>query len=430
MHHKRHLNCYARRLVITFVFVTGVGLQASAQDENAKRPNKSNSTPTTTKINKTTSRGPTRTRPSAATAPKVVPSTLTVNVSPADSSIWVNNERITVDGTGKLTLNLMPGVHTIIARHDGFRDGQLSTQIKAGENPTISLSLEQLPGKLSIKPSIDGASIELKPRNGDQALRTFAGAVEQTELPPGDYEVTISRTGYHTLNRTVTLKAGSILELELHLEPLPPARPTVNRPPAPMTAYAQLDGKFLLVRLNGRSGDMTTMSGTIEVSVSKSALAPPAVLGSVNGGPCVLDFVRLDNIEEWSFVERPSSANQYSNIIVKVRPKDSKRPIRFNINWRASGGLNTPTNSVVTEALPIKKVLPALPAAGANTSGEVNVSVRIDEQGNVVAAKALDGPAVLRKPAEDAARQWKFQPATSNGMPVVTNQLIRFSFVK
>jgi TonB family protein len=58
----------------------------------------------------------------------------------------------------------------------------------------------------------------------------------------------------------------------------------------------------------------------------------------------------------------------------------------------------------------------------------VVVIVEINEKGKVVSAKATEGPAVLRQSAENAARQWEFNPAKRNGVSVRASQRLVFSF--
>jgi hypothetical protein len=74
---------------------------------------------------------------------------------------------------------------------------------------------------------------------------------------------------------------------------------------------------------------------------------------------------------------------------------------------------------------PIKRVDPVQPAA----SGIVDLLATLDPQGNVTHVEALSGPAVLRQPAIDAVKQWKFRPVLRDGQPVValTNPTVYFS---
>lgn len=58
-------------------------------------------------------------------------------------------------------------------------------------------------------------------------------------------------------------------------------------------------------------------------------------------------------------------------------------------------------------------------------SGKITVRVIIDENGKVVSAIAMNGPAVLREAAEAAARQATFAPTTQDGIIVrVTGELV------
>ena len=62
-------------------------------------------------------------------------------------------------------------------------------------------------------------------------------------------------------------------------------------------------------------------------------------------------------------------------------------------------------------------------------SGSVNVQVMIDENGNVISAKAISGNALLRGPAENAARASKFSPTYLSGQRVKVSGLIIYNFL-
>jgi metallo-beta-lactamase class B len=69
----------------------------------------------------------------------------------------------------------------------------------------------------------------------------------------------------------------------------------------------------------------------------------------------------------------------------------------------------------------VSSVPPEYPEAArkARINGVVIVEAVIDEQGNVTSTKVLKGlPMGLDRAAEQAARQWKFKPATQYGKPV------------
>jgi TonB family protein len=57
-------------------------------------------------------------------------------------------------------------------------------------------------------------------------------------------------------------------------------------------------------------------------------------------------------------------------------------------------------------------------ARAAKVTGTVVVEVTVDQTGNVIAARAISGHALLRDAAVEAARKWKFKPAKLSGAPV------------
>jgi Ca-activated chloride channel family protein len=69
-----------------------------------------------------------------------------------------------------------------------------------------------------------------------------------------------------------------------------------------------------------------------------------------------------------------------------------------------------------------------LPARTARVSGIVTVEVLLDENGKVTAARAVDGPPLLRQAAVEAARQAEFTATMLSGQPVKVIGVIKYSF--
>lgn len=69
-------------------------------------------------------------------------------------------------------------------------------------------------------------------------------------------------------------------------------------------------------------------------------------------------------------------------------------------------------------------------AIAVNAKGDVNVQVTIDEQGNVISAKAINGHPLLRDSAERAARSAKFSPTLLSKQPVKVSGIIVYKFAK
>lgn len=83
----------------------------------------------------------------------------------------------------------------------------------------------------------------------------------------------------------------------------------------------------------------------------------------------------------------------------------------------------------------VQRVMPdVLPSASRSIRGRVNVSIRVsvDPSGNVTdAGFESAGPSkYFAKVAMDAARQWKFKPANSNGRPVASAWTLHFVFTR
>lgn len=75
-----------------------------------------------------------------------------------------------------------------------------------------------------------------------------------------------------------------------------------------------------------------------------------------------------------------------------------------------------------------KPPYPAI-ARAAHASGTVVVQVLIDENGNVVSARAVSGHPLLQAVAVAAARQARFSPTKLSGQPVKVTGVIQYNFV-
>lgn len=96
-------------------------------------------------------------------------------------------------------------------------------------------------------------------------------------------------------------------------------------------------------------------------------------------------------------------------------------------------GAPNPSSSVNVGALnnlAVRLATPVYPpyAQKMNIHGQVTVQITLDAEGNVVSAKAADGPGMLRAPSEDAARRSKFNPAKVGDQPVKATGYIVYNF--
>ena len=84
----------------------------------------------------------------------------------------------------------------------------------------------------------------------------------------------------------------------------------------------------------------------------------------------------------------------------------------------------------VMQPVLIKNVLPQYPmlARQAHTQGDVAVQIVVDRVGNVVEAKAISGPTVLRPAAVEAVRGWKYEPTMLDGQAISVQMLVTLRF--
>jgi periplasmic protein TonB len=79
----------------------------------------------------------------------------------------------------------------------------------------------------------------------------------------------------------------------------------------------------------------------------------------------------------------------------------------------------------------LKLGMPTYPrlARAAHISGVVEVKVLIDEDGNVIEARAISGHPVLWDASVEAAKNSLFSPTVLSGQPVKVSDIIRYNFI-
>jgi TonB family protein len=127
-------------------------------------------------------------------------------------------------------------------------------------------------------------------------------------------------------------------------------------------------------------------------------------------------------------IETPTKPTPRNEIQTEMPPAPTPPPTRLptpqtNVPKSVSlGVMNGKATRLVTPPYP--------PAAKAvHASGAVNVSVSLDENGNVVSANAVSGHPLLRQAAEQAARASKFSPTVLSGQPVKVTGIIVYNFI-
>jgi Ca-activated chloride channel homolog len=91
---------------------------------------------------------------------------------------------------------------------------------------------------------------------------------------------------------------------------------------------------------------------------------------------------------------------------------------------------NLKVPSTVLQGSATKKVQPAYPAIAkaARAQGVVQVQITVDENGEVIDARVINGHPMFRDAALQGAKQWRFKPTELSGKPVKTQGILTFNF--
>ena len=124
------------------------------------------------------------------------------------------------------------------------------------------------------------------------------------------------------------------------------------------------------------------------------------------------------------------------HVRMKVRYTDFT-PARATLKVTEVGETDNPGTGITkpieggvlnSKALDLPKPTYSEEAKRLRVSGTVTVRVVIDENGKVISALAIDGPAPLRQAAEEAARKAVFKPTTQDGITVKVSGVITYKF--
>jgi Gram-negative bacterial TonB protein C-terminal len=118
--------------------------------------------------------------------------------------------------------------------------------------------------------------------------------------------------------------------------------------------------------------------------------------------------------------QQPGTENKTDPSVANVPNNQQPQP--------NAGGKRGPIAGGVLNGKAIYLPVPEVPAGEAN--GVVLVSVLVDEQGSVVEARAISGPAHLHNAAVTAARLARFSPTLLMGEPVRVSGTLSYNFTK
>jgi tetratricopeptide (TPR) repeat protein len=138
---------------------------------------------------------------------------LTINSTPAGCTVLLDGRPFgTTDGNGVLKKPAPLGAHSFVFKKPDYYEQQLTITILAGNNEPIPVALNAMPGHLTITTPGSDAHISI------QNIGDYTGSIEDKNVAPGVYEVTVSRLGYHAATRRVEIKPNAPTRLDVPLE--------------------------------------------------------------------------------------------------------------------------------------------------------------------------------------------------------------------
>ncbi len=186
-------------------------------------------------------------------------------------------------------------------------------------------------------------------------------------------------------------------------------------PPAPPPAPAMMTRTVKSVVRLMQGGKM--MAPTVipkQVAIIKEAPLPPdtdvdGVVGGVPGG--------IPGGQMGGVLGGIIGGTGLSGTVIAAPPPVVKRVVRI-------GGNLKPPKQIYSEA-PQYPVL----AKQAQIQGTVIIDAVIDEQGNVVQARVVGGPALLISAALQTVLKWKYEPSYLNGQPISVEMHVEVRFI-
>ena len=253
-------------------------------------------------------------------------------------------------------------------------------------------------------------------------------------------------------------RLGSGAEATLHLPPpaaTEPARGRVPTQPSTMTSlgYQPVAGAYpgsqlepersssrawlwvivaLIIGVSGIVIALIVMRGRQQdvaaVSPTPTSIASPSPI--VNGSPTTSPNNPSDTSNNGQLNRQTEKATPLPKAPPLTKPTPANPQVREE-QPTPRPAPHAPISGGVLNGRAVHLVQPTYPpiARSANASGQVIVSVLIDENGNVISAHAASGHPLLQSSAINAARASKFSPTMLSGQPVKVSGTIVYNFV-
>jgi tetratricopeptide (TPR) repeat protein len=140
---------------------------------------------------------------------------ITSNVPGAQ--IFIDDKSIGAVGKTPLSQNIKPGKHTFWISTDGYDEYKEEVEVIAGETHTVKAALKGAPvGKINVV----GLAIEDSTIYVDGKVACERGPCLKA-IQQGEHTITVTRPGFKTYTRRVTIQAKTEMKVTVGLAPLP-----------------------------------------------------------------------------------------------------------------------------------------------------------------------------------------------------------------
>lgn len=174
------------------------------------------STPTPQRTPRPTPNTPQPTpRPSPSQPPRPTMASLSIYSTPG-SRITLNGKpsgQTAGDGWFYMS-SLMPARYVVKVSLTGHREVSQTIILKAGSSESLQMPLVAFPGTLNVTTNIQGATIEI------EGIGTYPNKVSSLSLGAGNYQITVSKTGYKRAAQNEYIAPGQTKNIQILLSPI------------------------------------------------------------------------------------------------------------------------------------------------------------------------------------------------------------------
>jgi thermitase len=241
----------------------------------------------------------------------ILPGSITGSVTNAkDGSLIVSatvsdgTRTTSTDTTGKYTINnVPPGTYQVVASKEGYETSSSTVSVLQGATAVANFSLSQiiLPGSItgSVTNAKDGSPVVgAAVSDGTRTTSTdTTGKYTINNVPPGTYQVTVSKSGYYSSSSSVTVLAGTTTVANFSLnEIIVPGSisgtVTSAKDGSPLVGATVTDGtRTATTDATGKYTVSDVPPGTYHVTASKEGyVSVTSAVTVVSGGTVMINF--------------------------------------------------------------------------------------------------------------------------------------------